>query len=55
MYKTNLYGVSELGQSEDGSNVAIPFPLVSDNGQIELTLVPQDNKGILKITNKFSK
>ena len=54
LYKTNLFGISEVGQPQDSSNVRIPLPLVSDNGQFELTLVPIDNKGILKITNKVS-
>lgn len=52
MYKTNLYGVSEVKQNDNGDTIIIPSPLVSDNNKFELTLQSSNNKGIFKITNK---
>lgn len=38
MYKTNLYGASEVKQNDNGDSVEINLPLTSDNGQFRLVM-----------------
>lgn len=43
MYKTNLYGVSEIKQNDNGDSVEISLPLTSDNGQFKLVLKKENS------------